>query len=62
VLKSDVLNYFGSVKAVAEALSIRPPSVCGWGEVIPMRRAYEIERITNGALVVSHPIPLSKTA
>lgn len=61
--KADVVEFFGSQQKVAEALGIAPASVCQWGETIPPRRAYEIERLTNGALVVPNtPKPLSKTA
>lgn len=53
--KLDVVQHFGSVSAVAAALGITHASVSQWGETIPVRRAYEIERITGGALVVQSP-------
>lgn len=48
--KNEAIGHFGSVVKLAEALGIKPQAVSQWGEHIPMRRAYEIERITNGKL------------
>lgn len=48
--KITVLEFFGGVVETAKAINIQPPSVSGWGEFVPARRAYEFERITNGAL------------
>jgi DNA-binding transcriptional regulator YdaS (Cro superfamily) len=53
--KSDVIAYFRTQAAVARALKISRASVCSWGEEIPMRRAYQIERITHGALRAEDP-------
>jgi DNA-binding transcriptional regulator YdaS (Cro superfamily) len=53
VKKIDVIDHFGSVGAVADALKINGSAVSQWGEEIPIRRAYELERITKGALKVS---------
>lgn len=47
--KHQAIKYFGSSKALAEALGVTPQAVSGW-KGIPARRQYEIERITNGAL------------
>ncbi len=51
--KADVIKHFGSVGAVAAALRIKSAAVSQWPEVIPPLRAYEIERITKGALRVN---------
>ncbi len=48
--KADVINYFGTQEKTAKALNISQVSVSKWGEVIPQRRAYEIEKITKGKL------------
>jgi len=53
--KSEVIEHFGSVKAVADALSIKAPSVSEWKENIPLLRAYQLERITNGKLKAEEP-------
>lgn len=57
VKKQAVIEYFGSVGAVAQALKIKGSAVSQWGEDVPMRRAYELERITNGALKVDDVEP-----
>lgn len=51
VLKSEVINHFGSVGNVAAALNITSQAVSMWPEVVPLVRQYQIERLTNGALV-----------
>lgn len=56
VLKREVIEHFGSVGAVASALGIKSSAVSQWPELIPMRRAYEIERITNGVLKVGQEL------
>lgn len=60
--KSDVIAHFGSVGAVAAALKIAGAAVSQWGENIPVRRAYELERITNGALKVDSASEQTKAA
>jgi transcriptional repressor of cell division inhibition gene dicB len=56
MLKADVIKYFGSVGAVAQALQIKSAAVSQWPDTIPKLRAYEIERITNGQLKVAEPM------
>ena len=48
--KTDVIEYFGSGVKVAEALNIQPAAVYQWPELVPIRRAYEIQEITKGKL------------
>lgn len=48
--KTDVLAYFGNQEKTAKALGLNQASISKWGEEVPMRRAFEIERITHGAL------------
>ncbi|HCC6169345.1 TPA: Cro/Cl family transcriptional regulator [Citrobacter amalonaticus] len=48
--KSEVLEHFGGVSKTAYALGISHPAVCRWGEVIPEKQAFVIERITKGKL------------
>ena len=52
MLKSDVIKHFGGVGAVAVRLDIKSAAVSQWGEIIPEKQAYRIERLTNGALTV----------
>lgn len=47
---SDVIEHFGSQAAVARALKIKPPSVAGWGDVVPPFRQLQIEALTGGRL------------
>ena len=51
--KSEVIEYFGNVDKTAMALGITKGAVSQWSETIPMRRAYEVERISNGKLKVT---------
>ena len=48
--KSEVIEHFGGVSKTASVLGISPPAVCRWGEVIPQKQAFVIERITKGKL------------
>lgn len=48
--KEAVIEYFGGVEKTATALGISKGAVSQWGKEIPMLRAYEVERITGGAL------------
>ena len=56
--KSDVIRHFGSVGAVAKALKIKGAAVSQWGELIPARRAYQLERLTKGSLTVDESLYL----
>lgn len=48
--KADVLVYFKTQAAVAEALDITQPSVAAWGDYPPDNRQLRLEEITNGEL------------
>lgn len=43
--KAEVVRYFGSVRATAEALRIKSPAVSQWGDDVPPLRAYQIKEI-----------------
>ena len=48
-----VLAYFGNDRRkLAQVLGISVQSTYDWGEHVPKLRAYELERLTGGALVV----------
>lgn len=51
--KSDVIAHFGGVTATAKALGIKKSSVSQWGEEIPKGRAYEVQVMTEGKLMVN---------
>ena len=55
MLKQNVVSHFGGVTKVADALGITKGSVSQWGETVPLLRAYQIERLTNGALKAEEP-------
>lgn len=50
MLKTKVVEHFGGISKTAAALKISHPAVCRWGDVIPEKQAFVIERITKGAL------------
>lgn len=50
VKKKTVIEYFGSVNAVAAALGISQSAVSQWRENVPEGSAYKLEVITQGAL------------
>ncbi|MFB5644230.1 Cro/CI family transcriptional regulator [Kluyvera ascorbata] len=50
MLKAKVIEHFGGVSKTASVLGISHPAVCRWGDVIPQKQAFVIERITNGKL------------
>lgn len=54
--KSDAINHFGSAAALAEALGIKPAAVSQWrDDHVPIRRQYELERLTGGKLRAAEP-------
>lgn len=48
--KEDVIRYFGGITAVAKVLDVSYAAVHKWLDTIPQKRAFMIERLTNGAL------------
>lgn len=48
--KLEVVEHFGGISKTACALGISHPAVCRWGEIIPEKQAFVIERITKGKL------------
>ena len=48
--KSKAISYFGSSSKLARKLGISKQSISQWGDDVPQRRAYEIEKLTNGKL------------
>lgn len=49
----DAIEYYGSSRALADALRITKGAVSHWGELIPERNALYLERLTNGELKYS---------
>jgi len=50
---ADATAHFGSVRALADALDISVQAVYDWGEEIPTGRAYQLQVITDGKLMVN---------
>lgn len=46
----DAVKFWGSQKAVADALGLKQPSVAAWDEYPPELRQLQIEAATGGAL------------
>lgn len=49
----EVIDHYGSIKAVADELGTWPQTVYQWGDEPPMARQYEIEIKTGGKLKAS---------
>lgn len=58
---ADAISHFGTASALAKSLNISKQSVSKWDADIPQRRAFEIERITKGALKAEFIAPTSET-
>lgn len=50
MLKNQVVEYYGGITKTAIALGVTHSAVCQWGNVIPQKQAFVIERITKGKL------------
>lgn len=53
--KAEAVQHFGGVAPLADVLGIRYQAVQQWDE-IPMRRQYEIERLTGGKLIADSSV------
>lgn len=62
MLKKVVVAHFGGISKTALALRISHPAVCRWGEVIPEKQAFVIERITKGQLKYDPQLYAKNTA
>ena len=50
MLKTDVIDYFGSAANTARALRISRAAVCLWPDELSEQVAYRVELATSGAL------------
>jgi transcriptional repressor of cell division inhibition gene dicB len=49
--KSDVLKFFKTSKKICEVLNMKSSgAVSQWGDLIPEKRAMQLDRITGGQL------------
>lgn len=58
--KSQAIEHFGSVTALAKALGVTYEAVRQWGEV-PELRQYQLEHLTGGALKADQLPTMSPT-
>lgn len=56
--KSAAIDYFGSQAKLADAIGVSQAAISKWPEDVPELRAYQIERLTQGALKVNPVIVL----
>lgn len=47
---NQAVRYFGGKKELASALDIWPHNIARWGRRPPLKRQYELEIMTGGAL------------
>lgn len=52
----DVIDYFGSVRNVAEALGLSVQAIYGWGDSVPRSRWAHIELATKGKVKRDKPV------
>ncbi|MEL7747781.1 Cro/CI family transcriptional regulator [Enterobacter cloacae] len=50
MFKKEVIDHFGTQRAIAKALGISDAAVSQWKEVIPEKDAYRLQFVTDGAL------------
>lgn len=60
----DLIDYFGNMSRVAEAMGVSLPSVSKWCELdeVPELRQYQAQLATKGYLEADAPALRSKTA
>lgn len=46
----EAIDFFGGIKALADALDVWPQAIYAWGQHPPMAKQYELEVRTDGAL------------
>jgi len=50
VKTADAIAYFGSVRALADAIRVTPQAIYLWGELVPQRRSFQIQVLSKDAL------------
>ena len=48
--KETAVNHYGSERKISQVLGISHQAVNAWGEVVPIKRAWEIVKDTGGQL------------
>ena len=55
--RDEVTAYFGTQERLAELLGITRQAVSAWGDTVPQRWQYHIERLTAGQFKPDNPLP-----
>lgn len=55
--KKDAIRHFGSSAALARALGISRQSIHDWDDEVPEGRQWQLEVVTNGALMAKRKKP-----
>lgn len=50
MIKAEAVRHYGSQKKLASILGVSDAAVSRWGEIIPEKQAFRLERITEGGL------------
>ena len=56
--KAAAIDHFGSQVKLAAAIGVSQAAISKWPDDVPELRAYQIERLTHGALKVNPAIVL----
>ena len=48
----DAIKFFGSQKILTEKLGVCRQAIYQWGEVVPWRRALQLEKLSGGKLPI----------
>jgi len=62
VTYEELIAYYGTQKAAADALGLSQPSLDGWKKGIPPPRQAQYELLTSGALQADRPIARERAA
>lgn len=61
--KQSVIDFFANgegraagIRRLADALKIEREAIYQWGDTVPLLRAYQIERLTDGELKVAEKV------
>ncbi|MFB2653850.1 Cro/CI family transcriptional regulator [Shewanella seohaensis] len=59
--KAAAIDHFGSQVKLAAAIGVSQAAISKWPDDVPELRAYQIERLTHGALKVNPVIVLDNS-
>jgi hypothetical protein len=50
MLKTDAINFYGSLSELARALGIQKSAISRWKRLVPLKRAMQLEAMSKGKL------------